>query len=102
MMTPVIRLVAYESRDSAKIFAAVPDQRGRYVLTDRSVAMVACPSCKAMVGEPCKSRLGYAGGTHYTRRGLANGVSNKPHAPDILGTEAHKEEPLEFPELPEA
>lgn len=82
-MTPRIQLIAYESRNPAKIFVAIPDQRGRYILTDRSVAMVPCEHCKSMVGEPCKSRLGYSGGTHYTRRNAIKRISPKPHAPDV-------------------
>lgn len=84
-MTPAIRLIAYESRNPAQIFVAVPDQRGRYILTDRSVAMVACPQCKSVVAEPCRSRLGYCGGTHYARRNLARKMAiTKSHAPDQL------------------
>ena len=76
-MIPVIKMIAYESRDPDRIFVAVPDERGRYVLTDRSVAYVACPLCKSLQYEPCKghSTSGkgnrYAAGTHHQRRSAA-------------------------------
>ena len=69
-VTPRISLVAYEARDPAFIFVAIPDQRGRYVRTDRSVAFVDCMECGAVVGEPCQGRSGdgYGGATHVWRR----------------------------------
>ncbi len=72
-VTPRISLVAFEDRNPHFIFVAVPDERGRYLRTDRSVAFVACPMCKAGVGEPCRSGSGdgYAGTTHVWRRGAA-------------------------------
>lgn len=99
MSVPSIRLVAYESRNPAMIFVAVPNEVGRYVRTDRSVALVACPQCKAVAGEPCKSRgTRYTGGTHYARRIVARQISGKPHAPDVEKNEV-PDEPLEFPQL---
>ena len=69
-VTPKISLVAFEDRNPHFIFVAVPDARGRYLRTDRSVALVGCNQCGAMIGEPCKSRSGdgYMGITHYVRR----------------------------------
>jgi hypothetical protein len=96
-VTPRISLVAFEDRDPHFIFVAVPDQRGRYLRTDRSVAFVACPQCHAMVGEPCKSRSGdgYSGTTHAWRRvdarkhwGMpADDVLHKPALPDPVPDE---------------
>ncbi len=66
-----VSLVAWEDRLNDFIFVAVPDERGRYLRTDKSVAVVACPVCQAMVGEPCIGRQGYNGTTHHLRRGAA-------------------------------
>jgi len=93
VITPTIRLVAYEARDNAFIFVAIPDQRGRYVRTDRSVAFVSCSQCRATVGEPCKGRNGdgYGSLTHYVRRNEARKfwgriaddvLENAPSVPD--------------------
>lgn len=70
MVTPRISLVAWEDRAGQFIFVAIPDSRGRYVRTDKSVALVGCTHCGAVVGEPCKSKNGdgYGGGTHVVRR----------------------------------
>lgn len=83
--TPRISLVAYADRDPAFIFVAVPDHRGRYVRTDRSVAFVACPMCHAAIGEPCKGRNGdgYGGTTHAWRRDAARKYWGMP-ADDVL------------------
>lgn len=70
-VTPRIALVAYEARQSDFIFVSVPDERGRYVRTDKSVAFMCCGVCNAIVGEPCKGRNGYHGGTHVGRRAAA-------------------------------
>jgi len=67
-VTPAIRLIAHLDRAGAFVFVAIPDERGRYLRTDRSVVLVACPLCHAIKGEPCKSRAGYTGGTHGRRR----------------------------------
>lgn len=67
-VTPKITLVAYESRDPSKVFVHVPDERGRWVLTDRCVVEVACSHCEAAVGEPCRHITGYGVGTHHIRR----------------------------------
>lgn len=71
---PSIKLVAFEDRVGGFIFVAIPDERGRYVRTDRSVALVACPLCKSIRGEPCKTghkHEGYGGTTHAARRTAA-------------------------------
>lgn len=71
--TPRVSLVAYEDRTSRFIFVSIPDQRGRYLRTDRSVALVGCPQCGAMVGEPCHGHTGdkWSSVTHYRRRARA-------------------------------
>lgn len=48
-----IGLVAY-GLDTSKAFVRVPNERGRWMLTDRSVAEVDCPHCYAIAGEPCR------------------------------------------------
>lgn len=70
-VTPSIKLVSYEDRVGGFIFVAVPDERGRYIRTDRSVALVACPQCRSIRGEPCKRSQGYSVDTHTLRRTAA-------------------------------
>lgn len=67
-MNPSIRLVSWEDRQSLFVFVAIPNERGRYLRTDKSVVLVPCPACKAVKGEPCQSRQGYGGMTHAIRR----------------------------------
>lgn len=67
-MNPKIHLTAFKDRIGKFIFVAVPDECGRYVRTTRDVALVSCPDCKAIKGEPCKSKHGYGGTTHVARR----------------------------------
>ncbi len=85
-VTPRISLVAWEDRNPAWIFVQVPDERGRYLRTDKSVVMRACEVCKAIQGEPCKSSHGdgYSGTTHYFRRKgwMPKGISDHPPMPD--------------------
>jgi hypothetical protein len=65
---PTIRFVAWDSRLPAQIFVPDPSLRGRYILTDRCVALVSCSLCHAIPGEPCKSRSRYHAATHCVRR----------------------------------
>jgi hypothetical protein len=71
-VTPKITLVAYEDRQGAFVFVAVPTARGRYVRTDKCVTLCSCPICGSVTGEPCKfsgaTEDGYGGGTHAARR----------------------------------
>ena len=88
-VTPKIHLTAFDDRAGQFIFVAVPDERGRYLRTDRSVALVNCPLCGAMTGEPCFSgslqRKRYGGTTHHRRRLLAKLEHGRnPDADDIL------------------
>jgi hypothetical protein len=39
-------------------FVKVPSERGRYMLTDLCVTVVPCPTCNAVVGEPCRRYYG--------------------------------------------
>jgi len=71
-MKPSISLVAWEERKGNFIFVAVPNEVGRYLRTDKSVATVECPQCGSVPGEPCKKMNGYGSATHYVRRNLAN------------------------------
>lgn len=96
-MIPKIHLVAFEDRPGGFIFVAIPNQRGRYVRTDKSVAFVHCPHCLAAIGEPCKGRNGdgYGGTTHAVRRSAARRLWGQ-QADDVLqvelaadGSEAH-------------
>jgi hypothetical protein len=66
---PTVRFVAFEQRaPGGQVFVPDPSMRGRYILTDRSVALVACSHCKSIPGEPCKGSQGYGSGTHSVRR----------------------------------
>ncbi len=87
-VTPRISLVAWEDRSQSFIFVAIPDQRGRYVRTDKSVAFVSCSHCHAGIGEPCKGRGGdgYGGTTHAVRRSAAQKHWGK-RVDDIVGME---------------
>lgn len=83
-VTPRVSLVAWEDRQAGFIFVAVPDERGRYLRTDRSVAVYACPQCGALMGEPCRSKQGYGGGTHVARRVRAERIVHRGYRPDDL------------------
>ena len=76
-VTPHIALVAWADRPGRFIFVADPSQRGRYIRTDRSVAMTPCSHCGAIRGEPCRGRQGYGGSTHVARRLAAGRISNR-------------------------
>ena len=73
---PTVKFIAYEDRQGAKIFVPDPLARGRYIYTDRCVALVACPLCGAIPGEPCKRHYKTYGNngtvyhcsTHHCRR----------------------------------
>lgn len=78
-ITPRISMVAYE--EQSWIFVAVPNEKGRYVRTDRCVAYATCPQCKATVGEPCfrehtSGERQYKGATHWMRRSYKQKPSN--------------------------
>lgn len=69
-ITPSISLVAYEARDG-RVFVKVPDERARWILTDRCVVEVHCPQCRSVRGEPCRGvHDRYGSQTHYARRTL--------------------------------
>ncbi len=105
-VTPKVAMVAYCDREPGKIFVAVPNQRGRYIRTDAAVALVACPHCEAMIGEPCLSRGSvsgtpnavYSGDIHLSRKkmvyyGQRKGVS------DILEPVVNSKDDKYFQEL---
>jgi hypothetical protein len=78
-----ISTVAYHAIDRL-VFVRVPNERGRYMLTDQCVALVGCSQCGACVGEPCANRhlnwyrkhpslpLRYTVSTHVARREAAS------------------------------
>jgi len=86
MTVPAIKLVAWQDRDPHFIFVGVPDERGRYLRTDPSVALVSCPNCHAAVGEPCKGNGGKYGGTTHVSRRQANYKNWGHRAFDVLLT----------------
>jgi hypothetical protein len=96
MITPRIALVAHEDRAGQFIFVAIPDQRGRYLRTDKSVALVPCPQCEAATGEPCYSPGGdgWSATTHHRRRSMARTLfGHVLRADDVL----RRSEPPEMP-----
>lgn len=96
-MTPKIHLTAYEDRIGQFIFVAVPDENGRYLRTDKSVALVQCPQCRAIVGEPCMARQGYGGTTHYVRRNYARRLfGHVLKAGDVIAPEPVETTPDEW------
>lgn len=85
---PRVSLVAWEDRQNRFIFVAVPNERGRYLRTDRSVALVECPVCGSMQGEPCKTidEGVYVGATHYGRRNRCKEkYGRRAAADDVMG-----------------
>jgi hypothetical protein len=74
-VTPAIKLVAYEDRTPGFVFVAVPDERGRYMRTDKSVPTTPCSLCGAIAGEPCFRLIdgikSYSSSTHAVRRSAA-------------------------------
>ena len=85
-----VSFTAFDDRVGRFIFVAVPGERGRYLRTDKSVALVACPFCQAIAGEPCKHpQRGYGGGTHFDRRNAArHKFGHTLEADDVLGLDA--------------
>ena len=67
-----ITTIAYECLPGA-VFVRVPNERGRWLMTDRCVVEVDCSVCGALCGEPCHNRKNgalrhYGVGTHARRR----------------------------------
>ena len=55
-------------------FVANPQSRSSWWKTHVSVALAACPECKAPIGQLCESSFGFCrGSTHAARRRLARG-----------------------------
>lgn len=99
MSHPAIRLVAYDDRGDL-VFVAVPNERGRYMRTHRSVVEVPCPACSAVCGEPCKGHLvTYSVGTHYKRRKAWSALRRQKLA-DAIAAESKRREWIEPPEVP--
>lgn len=72
LTAPAIRLSAVLATPE-KVFVKVPNERARWMLTDRCVVEVGCRHCGAAVGEPCYRVRAldvrrYAVGTHFVRR----------------------------------
>lgn len=71
-----IGIVAYGITPQ-KVMVRVPNERGRWLLTDWCVIAVPCTNCGAIVGEPCHNGKDaalrrYGTGTHYVRRNDAS------------------------------
>ena len=96
-MMPRIQLVAFEERGpSPFIFVAIPDERNRYLRTERCVALVACPHCKVPAGVPCLGAWRkYHGGVHHLRRSAARGIW-PPRPADVLHDPLRTVPPEEF------
>lgn len=85
-----IGLVAYCALPPNLVFVRVPNERGRWLITDRCVVDVACPVCGSKVGEPCHNRKTvrrYGTGTHADRRAQATyrwrRAEMPPHKPRL-------------------
>lgn len=83
-----IGIQAYECLPGL-VFVRVPNERGRWILTDRCVAEVDCEHCGAVAGEPCRRRnyfgaiasgYTYSVGTHCKRQ--AAGKQYRKIGPD--------------------
>lgn len=88
---PVVSLIAWEDRQAAFIFVRVPTEYGRYMRTDKSVALAPCERCNSTVGEPCKgwrkdnASFGkYHAATHAVRRRAADGRMKRAERPDDI------------------
>lgn len=100
---PTVKFIAYEDRFGGKIFVPDPTLRGRYIYTDRCVALVACPMCKSIPGEPCKRHyetygnngITYHTSTHAVRRQAVD-RRKLQHVTDIA--KEHIDLPLELTE----
>lgn len=81
---PQMRFVAFEQRHPwGRLFVPDPSLRARYILTERCVALAACPQCHSIPGEPCKSAQGYGAAVHYVRR-FAAGRFRQEVVPDVI------------------
>jgi hypothetical protein len=86
-----IGLVAYCALPPNIVFVRVPNEIGRWLLTDRCVVDVDCPVCKAQAGEPCHNMRvirRYGTGTHADRRVKFRRMGMKrtevpPHKPHL-------------------
>ena len=67
-----IGITAYEAMPGM-VFLRVPNERGRWVLTDRCAAEVDCERCGAVAGEPCMAwgpRMGCGERSHRYHTGV--------------------------------
>lgn len=107
MTTPQISLIGYHCTPD-KVFIRVPNERGRFVLTDRCVAYVGCKHCGAAPGEPCfrESRVPYCdgkkpwpkhrkyyAGTHWVRRAAMSGKHEPPAKPRVRAEDLKTTDP---------
>lgn len=64
-----VSLVAYCALPPNQVFLRVPNERGRWLITERCAVEVDCDFCGVSAGEPCVSRSGHYGvGVHIWRR----------------------------------
>jgi len=87
-----VSLVAYCALPPNQVFVRVPNERGRWLITERCVVEVDCPFCNSAVGEPCISRPGnYTIGVHVWRRSLWQSKgkpgSKSQHKPRLRASE---------------
>lgn len=83
-----IGLIAY-GITKTHIMVRVPNERGRWLLTHRAVAVVACRCCGAIAGEPCHNMRGgsarrYWTETHVIRRDDAASANRNGVPPVVL------------------
>lgn len=102
-VTPTISLVAYEARDG-RVFVKVPNERGRYILTERCVVEVDCWHCKSAAGEPCFNGNIYTVATHSVRRNRASrnrARGGKFQQPDRIEAKPRVKLLLDRPSVPD-
>lgn len=77
----------YTVRVGAEFWAFIPhpEVSGWWFRAHPCVLVVACPSCKAPLGHPCKGSDGYVIFTHYHRRQAAReGVAKLDYALGVV------------------
>jgi hypothetical protein len=62
------KIKAFEDRSGGFIFVKVPNEHGRYVRTNHSVAVAGCPTCGSGACVPCVGQYKrYTGSVHVDR-----------------------------------
>lgn len=110
-----IGMTAYECIPGL-VFVRVPNERGRWLLTDRCVAEVDCPHCGSIAGEPCSNHQHafwramppkpdgkrYSVGVHVGRKYVSGRWKDKGPKPKLrVRVEDIREAQSVLPDMPE-